>query len=91
MIEPTAIEPEDLELDRNLGTDPYQIQERSMGNNYQNRIDEDMDGFGKVCAEMSHIQSQMHSDYDSAESIADADLEDKNYQKCWLHPCIYRI
>ena len=28
-----------------------------------------MDEFGKVGAEMSYIQSQMHSDYDSAESI----------------------
>ena len=79
MIEPKAIEPEDLELDRNLGTDPYQIQERSMGNNYQNRIAEDMDEFGKVGAEMSYIQSQMHSGYDSAESIAELD------------PCIYRV
>ena len=57
-------------------TDPYQIQERIVRNNYQNPIIEDMDDFEKVGAEMSCIQSQMHSDYDSAESIADSDLED---------------
>ena len=34
-----------------------------------------MDEFGKVGAEMSHIQSQMRSDYDSAESTAESDLE----------------
>ena len=34
-----------------------------------------MDEFGSWC-EMSNIQSQMHSDYDSAETIADSDLED---------------
>ena len=40
-----------------------------------------MDEFGKVGAEMSYIQSQMHSDYDSAESIADSDLEDGELRK----------
>ena len=70
------LEPRRIELDRNLGTDPHQILERFMRNNYQNPIAEDMDGFGKVGAEMSYLQSQMHSDYDSEESIADSDLED---------------
>ena len=79
VIQTEAIEPEDLdtrkfELDRNLRTDPYQIQERFMRNNFQNPITEDMDEFGKVGPEMSYIQSQTHSDYDSAESIADSDL-----------------
>ena len=36
--------------------------------------------FGKVGAETSYLQSQMHSDYDSA-SIADSDLEDGEQQK----------
>ena len=34
-------------------------------------VTEDVDAFEKVGAEASHLQSQMHSDYDSAESIAD--------------------
>ena len=71
VIEPKAIEPRRIELDVNLGTDPYQIQDMFMGNNYQNLNAEDVDEFGKVGAEMSYIQSQMHSDYDSAEGIAD--------------------
>ena len=70
-IEPEDLEPRKIELDRNLGTDPYQRQERFMSNS----ITEDVDDFGKVAAEMSYLQSQMHSDYDSAESIADSDLE----------------
>ena len=49
-----------------------------------------MDEFGKVGAEMSYLQSQMHSDYDTAESIADSDLEDGE-QKCWLHHCICKV
>ena len=65
----------------NLGTDPYQIQERYVGNNNQSPVAEGMDEFGKVGAEMSYIQSQMHSDYDSAESIADSDLEDGDLRK----------
>ena len=60
-IEPEDLEPRRIELDRHLGTDPYQIQERFMRNNYQNPIAEDLDEFGEVGAEMSHLQSQMHS------------------------------
>ena len=42
----------------------------------RNSFTEDLDEFGKVGAETSYLQSQMHSDYDSAESTADSDLED---------------
>ena len=85
-IEPEDLEPRRIELDRNLGTDPYQIQESFMRNNYQNPITEDVDEFGKVGAEMSYLQSQMHSDYDSAESIADSDLEDGELRKMLASP-----
>ena len=40
---------------------------------------------------MSYIQSQMHSDYDSTESIADSDLEDGELKKCWLHHCVCEV
>ena len=46
----------------------------------------DVDEFGKVGAEMSYLQSQMHSDYDTAESIADSDLEDKELRKMLASP-----
>ena len=72
LIEPGDLQPRRIELGRNIGTDPYQTQERFM----RNSVTEDMDEFGKVGVEMSYIQSQMHSDYDSAESTADSDLED---------------
>ena len=52
-----------------------------MGENYQNPIAEDMDEFGKVGVEMSYIQSQMHSDHVSAESVEDADLDDGDLRK----------
>ena len=45
-----------------------------------------MDEFGKVGADVSYLQSQMHSEYDSAESIADADLEDGELQKMLASP-----
>ena len=76
-IEAEDLEPRRIELYRNLGTDPYQIQERFT----RNSLTEDMDEFGKVGVEMSYLQSQMHSDYDSAESIADSDLEDGELRK----------
>ena len=84
-IEPEDLEPRKIELDRNLGTDPYQIHEKLLRSDFQNLITEDMYDFGKVGAEMSHFQSQMHFDYDSAESIADSDLEDGELRKRWLH------
>ena len=50
------------------------------------RIELDTGLFGKVGAEMSYIQSQMQSDYDSAESIADSDLEDGELRKMAASP-----
>ena len=88
-IEPEDLEPRRIELDRNLGTDPYQIQERSIRNKNRNPIAEDMDKFGKVGAEMFYIQSQMHSDY-SAESIADSDLKDGELRKMLASPLYIR-
>ena len=52
----------------------------------RNYITEDVDEFRKVGAEMSYNQSQMHSDYDSAESIADSDLEDGELRKMLASP-----
>ena len=52
----------------------------------RNSVTEDMDKFGKVGVEMSCIQSQMLSDYDSAESIADSDLDDGELRKMLASP-----
>ena len=71
------LEPRRSELERNLGTDPYQIQERLM----RNLLTEEKDEFGKVGEETSCLQSQMHADYDSAENTADSDLEDGELRK----------
>ena len=81
-IEPEDLEPIKIELDRDLGTDPYQIQERFT----RNSPTEDMDEFGKVGADTSYLRSQMHHDYDSAESIADSDLEDGELRKMMASP-----
>ena len=81
-IEPEDLEPRSIELDRNLRIDPYQIQEIFL----RNSLTEDLDEFGKVGAEMSYVQSQMHSDYESAESIADSDVEDGELRKMLASP-----
>ena len=63
-----------------------------MRNSHQNPIAEDMGEFGKVGAKLSCFQSKMHSDYDSAESIADSDLEDGELRKMLAsHHCNDRI
>ena len=43
----------------------------------------------RVGAEMSNLQSHMHSDYDPAEGIADSDLEDGELRKMLASP-LYR-
>ena len=58
-IELEDLEPRNIELERNLGTDPYQIQERSMRNDFQNLVTADMDEFGIVGAEMSYIPTRL--------------------------------
>ena len=55
----------------------------------RNFITEDVDEFGKVGAETSYLQSQMHSEYDSAESIEASDLEDGELRKILASP-LYR-
>ena len=79
-IDAEAIEPEDLkpgriELDSNLGTDPYQIQEGFM----RNSLTEDIDEFGKVGAETSHrcipITTQRRA-------LQTRILKMENYEKC---------
>ena len=80
--EPEDLEPRRIELDWNFGTDPYQIQERFM----RNSLLEDMEEFRKVGADVSYFQSQMHSEYDSAESIADSDLEAGELRKMLALP-----
>ena len=75
-IDHEEIEPRRIVLDRNLGTDPCQSQERFMKYSFT----EDMDEFGKVGAEVSYFQSRMHFD-ESLESNADSDLEDGEIRK----------
>ena len=81
-IEPEDFEPRRIELDRNLGTDPYQLQGRLAKISFT----EDVDEFGKVGAETSCLQSQMRSDYGSRESIADSELEDGEPRKKLASP-----
>ena len=73
------IELEDLE--------PRRIE---LGDNYQNPSAEHMEELGKVGVETSHLQSQMHSDYDAAESIADSDLEDGELRNMLASPLFLR-
>ena len=82
--------PRRIELDRNIGTDPFEIPERILGDDYQNPITEDTKETEQFGVNMPHVQSRIHSDYDSAESIANSDiLKMENYEKCWPHRCMH--
>ena len=75
-----------IELDRNIGTDPYQIPEGILGDHHQKTITEATEETEKVGVEMPYVQSRKHSDYDSAESIADSDHEDGELRKVLASP-----
>ena len=76
-VSPEDLEPRRIELDRNFGTGPDQIHDRFV----RSSLTEYMEEFRKVGADVSYFQSLMHSEYDSAESIADSDLEDGELRK----------
>ena len=57
LIEPEDLEPRRIELDRNLGTDPYQVQERFVRDNYQNlslKIWRDLEKLVSICPMSNH-------------------------------------
>ena len=60
---------------RNTPYIPYENSRRSVGSTH-----------GTVGVEMSYIQSKKNSDYDSAESTADSDLEDWELRKMLASP-----
>ena len=77
-----------IELDRNLEVEHQdQTRDRIMGDDYQSPIIGDMDEFGKFGVKsLSYNQSLIHSDYDSAESVADSGLEDGQLRKMPASP-----
>ena len=81
-ISPEDFEPRRIEFNRNLGTVPPQVHEGFL----RSSLTGDMEEFRKVGADVSYFQSQMHSEYDSAESIADSDLEDGELRKMLASP-----
>ena len=86
-IEPEDLEPRRVELDRNLGTDPYQIQERFM----RNSLTGDMDEFGKL---VQRRPTSSHRDIPittQRRALQTRILKMENYEKCWLHHCICKI
>ena len=85
-VQSDDFEPRRIELDRNIWTDPYQIPERILGDDIRNPITEDTEETGKFGVDMPYVQSRTHSVYDSAESIADSDLEDGELRKMLASP-----
>ena len=64
----------------------YQKPERILGNDDQNPVTEDTKETGKFRDDVLHVQSRIHSDYDSAESNTDSDLEDGELRKMLASP-----
>ena len=47
-----------------METDPYQIPERVLGDDYPNPITEDTEETGKIDVDMPYVQSRIRLDYD---------------------------
>ena len=60
--------------------------ERFIEEYHQVPITEEVEEFGKIGDKQSNIQSKMNFDYDSAESIAESDLEDGELRKMLISP-----
>ena len=75
-------------MDKNLEVQHQdQTRDRTMGDDYQSPITEDMGELGKIGVKsLSYNQSLIHSAYDSAESIADSNLEDEQLRKLLASP-----
>ena len=86
VIQSDDLELKGIELKRNLGTDPYQTPERILRDHHQNLITEGTEEIGKVGVDMPYVQSRIHSGHDSAESMADSDLEDGKLRKMLASP-----
>ena len=87
--DPEETEPQRVEPDESLQTDLcqlYEKQERFMEEDHQALITEEVGELGEIGDKQSCIQSQMHFDYDSAESTADSDLEDGELRKMLTSP-----
>ena len=86
-VSPEDLEPRRIELDRNLGTDPYQIHERFVISS----LTEDMEEFRKLvpmCLTSSH---RCIPNMTQRKALQTRTLKMENYEKCWLHHCICRI
>ena len=81
----TDLQPRRIEFDRNIATDPV-FDERILGDDNQNLITEDTEETGKFGVDVPYVQARTHSDYDSAESTADSDLEDGELRKMLASP-----
>ena len=96
-IETEAIELEDLEPRRNwTWRESWDGSVSNTGKSNEKQVPKSYHRrhgwmWQKVGAEMSYIQPQMHSDYDSAESIADSDLEDGERRKMLASPLYMQI
>ena len=66
--------PEGIELDKNLGTEPYESQERFMRGNFQNPIADDVDELGKADAETSSSCHRCIPIVTERKAFADSDL-----------------
>ena len=86
---PTTSSLEEIELDRNIGTDPYQIPERILGNDYQNPITEDTEETEKLVSTWSTSNQGYTLITIQLKALQTRILKMDNYEKCWPHCCMY--
>ena len=88
VIQSDVLELGTIELDRNLGADPYQILERILGDYYQNPST-DTEEIGKVGVEMPYVNRRCTPIMIQLEALQRRTLKMENYEKCWPHRRMY--
>ena len=83
VIEPNDLEPRRIELDRNLGTDLHQTQERILGDDYQNlsqKIRKRLENFMSTCP----TSNQEYTPFTiQLKALQTRILKMENYEECW--------
>ena len=84
-IEPEDLEPRRIELDRNFGTDPYQIHERFVRSSLAEEIWRELKKLVTMCLTSSHrcIPNTIRR-----KALQTRILKMENCETCWLHHCI---
>ena len=89
LIQSTDRQPRRIELEKNVGTDPYQIPERILGDDYQNpswKIRRKLENLMSTCPTSNQRYTETTVQLKALQTPI---LKMENHEKCWPHRCMH--